>query len=235
MASARAAGRVGGIQALAALGASKRASRRSSSLSSESEAPGISNAVRKVPTSAASILTPAPCNRCKAWRATMLSSCTAVPPRLLTSKATRSDATIPPRSIRRSSSWSSMTSAGAIGPRRAPLSPWMPRPYSTSSSPRSKPRLPAAGTMQAPSPSPMLNSASLAASASALTSASDRPASAAAPATLCTSTVPAMPRRPTAPPSSASATSSRTITSSTPMPDARAISAARPKLSRSPV
>ena len=104
------------------------------------------------------------------------------------------------------------------------------------SSPSANPGRPTAGTVQAPSATPMR--AEIAGGRSrehALPRRGFGPAAAAAPAILWTSTVPAMPRRRSRGTVSRSATSSATTTISTGMPSARASSAARPKFSRSPV
>ena len=53
---------------------------------------------------------------------------------------------------------STRASAGSSGPRRTPGSPWMPRPSSISASPSSKPGLPAAGTVQGVSATPIVPS-----------------------------------------------------------------------------
>ena len=82
---------------------------------------------------------------------------------------------------------------------------------------------------------PIVRTSEATARASAATSASERPASAAAPATLWTRIVPANPRRPACPAASASGDIIRHEDHLHGEPLARARSAARPKLRRSPV
>ena len=195
----------------------------------------MSSAVRKLPAQARSTAMPRPARSAKAARATIASSIGGVAPRPLTSSATRSPRTRPRSDTIACRISATSSSAGCSGPRRTPASPWMPRPSSISLSPRVKPGLPAVGTVQAPSATPMVPRSAAAARASAATSASVLPAAIAAPASLWTSTVPAMPRRRAGSTVSRSATSSATTTISTGMPSSCASSAARPKFSRSPV
>ena len=177
----------------------------------------------------------APGVRGSAWRATMPSSMAGVAPSPLTSSATRSPAAKRPSATISSRSASTTASDGASATRRTPRSPWMPRPSSISPSSSVNPGAPAAGTMQGESATPIVATASAAHCAASRTCARLSPAAEAAPATLWTSTVPARPRRPVAAVLSRSATSSATTTISAAIPSPRAISAARPKFSRSPV
>ena len=78
---------------------------------------------------------------------------------------------------------------------RYPVRHECPDPARSRMSPSANPGRPTAGTVQAPSATPMLARSPAAPRASTATSARLRPEAAAAPATLWMSTVPAMPRR----------------------------------------
>ena len=104
---------------------------------------------------------------------------------------------ISPKSLAMASQISSaMASADLSVSRRRPGSPWMPTPNSISSGPMSKVGLPAAGTVQEVSATPIERVAPLTASPSALSACRSMPASAAAPTIFSTTRVPATPRRP---------------------------------------
>ena len=211
-----------------------KSSRASSSTINDSEHPGISNAVMKLPHHPSTGSAPSSRSLVKARRATMASSIGGVPPRPLTSTPRRHPFT-DNAWLRDSSMLSTMVSAGSMADLRTPFSPWMPKPNSISSSPSSNPGRPTAGTVQAPKEIPMVATDSAAPRASAATSSRGRPRATAAPAILCTSTVPATPRLCSRGSESRSATSSATITTSTGIPRTLASSAARRKLRRSPV
>jgi hypothetical protein len=72
----------------------------------------------------------------------------------------------------------------------------MPMPISTSSSPRSKVGVPAAGTMQEVSASPIERTLAITSRDSSVTALRSAPSSALAPASFSSSTVPPTPRRP---------------------------------------
>ncbi len=167
--------------------------------------------------------------RCNASRVSTPSSCVEQPPRSLS--ISTSGASAPRRasacasSGSRTSANASSTVPGCTG--RAPGSLWMPRPSSGARRPICWP-----GTLQLDKAMPSDSRRSAKAWPRCASSASGTPSRARWPTYLCTSTVPAMPRGCAA---SGRAMSSATSTLATAMPSARARSAARPKLSRSPV
>ena len=106
----------------------------------------------------------------------------------------------------------------------------MPTPISISSSASVKVGVPAAGTVQLVSATPIEPVAALTRSPRALQAARSAPASAAAPTIFSTSMVPATPRRPVVKVESSTATSSLVITVAT----SPSISAAISKFMMSP-
>ena len=107
-------------------------------------------------------------------------------------------------------------------------------PISISPSGRSKVGLPASGSVQDESATPIVRSPAAARSVVATTSSSVAPSAAFAPATLYRKKMPAMPRRLAARSGGAEATSSAPSTVRTSMPSSLAYSAARSKFITSP-
>ena len=117
----------------------------------------------------------------------------------------------------------------------AARSPWMPTPYSTSSTPSSKAGPPVPGAVWARVATAIERALAATAAPRAASCSNEAPASAAAPRIFSTATVAAVPRRPVSVPSAPVARSSSTSTVATSTPCARSRSAAMAKLMTSPV
>mmetsp|Transcript_13814 Transcript_13814/g.54762 ORF Transcript_13814/g.54762 Transcript_13814/m.54762 type:complete len:491 (+) Transcript_13814:134-1606(+) len=239
-------------QAGAPVGASILASLALSAWHSVTENPVMSSAVMNDPTYTRTGLRSCASSHSRAALAATCSSISGVDPSELTMTHTfvfsspssdlrrggsRSRHLMYPRSSSTivSSILATTLATGAARDVNAPGSPWIPRPISSSPGGIALAGSSAPGIACAADATPMVPTAQLAARASSATRSSVSPAAAAAPAHLCTKRVPASPRRPATPRGGGSAQSSATTTISTLRPSSLARSAARPKLSLSPV